>query len=567
MLISTGIQAWESGEQPDPDQRSRITYVRGDVVIQPSVSGNTLEAVINMPFMKGDRLATGSDGVLEFRLGDGVTGWSWYETKIELTESMMLTTDERRTHIKLWYGAVAVRSYPLSHLVHRASVNMGVSQLDLDADSLVRITIESDQTAVYVTAVKGGATIDPEGARHRVAQGETWRSPYGSNDWNSFRPLGEDAFDTWYLEREQLVTDAYEYADQIPAGAVPAEYADQVAGLHGYGRWIYVDQGWYWMPYVASGWVPYHTGFWDYVSPWGWIWIPFEPWGWTAYHYGYWRFFAGRGWMWFPSWYWRGHYAHWRYNPGRSVHWIAAHPDDDMDSHGILRPGAVPLNSRLAIGIPVEAAQTIDQMVNRIPVQRNAVRSLPAGHSDWISTVPDTLKPSMSRRQNSDHTIDESATRIHRYGGNRPASREISPYGGRPYIQPRQHIEEQGGIPYRPRRPGLQTPRSPEGYNGQPQAIPGNSSPQPQRQEKRNVPQESKPRLKKPGHASPSGTTPGTGDGIQAGNVSAVFSKAPPVSGNIILNLLKTGLSMGVKGKTAGRLAPNSTVSKSLSSK
>ncbi|MGB3975366.1 MAG: DUF6600 domain-containing protein [bacterium] len=562
-LTMTGV--WAQGVETRPDQRSRISYVKGDVVMQPSTSGNTLEAVMNMPFMKGDRLATGSDGVFEFRLGDGVTGWGWYDTKIELMDSIMRASDQRSSVIKLWYGAVALRSFPMSYISHQISVELENGILYPDLDSLVRITLDSDLTAVYVTVVKGGALINLNDSHVRLEQGETWQGVMGTANWTRIRPLRDDLFDGWYLERDRLLQDSYEYTDQVPAEAAPAEYADQAAALHGYGKWIYIESGWYWMPYVASGWMPYHAGFWDFILPWGWIWIPYEPWGWTVYHYGYWRYFAGRGWMWYPSWYWRGHYAHWRYNPGHSVHWIAAHPDDDMDSAGMLREGAIPLNSRLAIGVPVEAAQTVDQLLNRVSVQRNANRLLSADDAKWRGSLPETLKPSMSRRQSPDATINEPMSRTPHPGW---ATGETPPATD---IQQRQHSEwREGGVSRPSDSRGLhQAPKQPYRQFDPPRAVPGNTIQQPQqRAPQQRTPhqptQQRGPQQQAPQHqqapkppennlrgkqpAIPSKPKPPINESGLSENVSVGVSRTSIVTGNILTNLLKTGASLGVKG-------------------
>lgn len=110
---AVSVVAQDDPVDPENGQRSRITYVNGDVVIQPSVSGNTLEAIMNMPLMAGDRLACGADGSVEFNLGDGVNGWLWYETKIELIDSGVSNQSGRHSDLKLWYGAVAIRSMPI----------------------------------------------------------------------------------------------------------------------------------------------------------------------------------------------------------------------------------------------------------------------------------------------------------------------------------------------------------------------------------------------------------------------------------------------------------------------
>ncbi len=581
MIIVTGVSAQDA--EIRPDQRSRVAYVYGDVVMQPSTSGNTLEAVMNMPFMKGDRLATGADGIFEFRLGDGVTGWGWYETKIELLESIMEATDQRLSIIKLWYGAVAIRSFPMSYISHQMTLELEGGTLNPDSDSLVRVTMESDFSAVYVTLVKGGALLNTNEGQIRLEQEETWQGTLGTGKWTRIRSLRNDKFDDWYWERDRLLLDSYEYTDQVPVDAAPSEYTDQAAALHGYGKWIYIEGGWYWMPYVASGWMPYHAGFWDFILPWGWIWIPYEPWGWTVYHYGYWRFFAGRGWMWYPSWYWRGHYAHWRYNPGRSVHWIAAHPDDEMNSQGILRKGATPLNSRLAIGVPVEAAQTVDHLLNRVSVQRNANRLLSAENAEWGSSLPETLKPSMSRRQTSDHAIGESMQHPNNHRGTHPAVRGRPSQADRSVdIQPHHNPQTRERGVSRPSGPaGIQAPKPPYRYPEQPRSAPNihqpdsrprapqtqappqrapkqwapkQQTPQQQAPQKQQAPkpQSDKSRGKQP--SAPTKPKPPSNDGGLTENVSAGIFKTPTITGNVLVNLLKTGLSIGVKGKGAGAL-------------
>ncbi len=418
----------------EPELRSRITYANGDVVVQPSVSGNTLEAVINMPLMTGDRLACGADGAMEFRLDEGVNGWMWYETKIEFIESQATGQVEPQNDVRLWYGAMAIRTIPVGQTDRSVTVDIGSSRIRAGSDSLLRVTVESDQTAVYLTVYKGTAMTESRRGNLTMAQGETWRTMPGSSEWTAVETPAEDEFDAWVMERDRLLSGAYENSGQFAEGVVPGEYVDEAATLHGYGRWVSLSGSWYWSPYVAAGWVPYHHGYWDFYPGCGWMWIPFEPWGWTVYHLGYWSFYNDWGWLWFPSWRWRGHYAHWRYD-GRSVHWVAAHPEDDMDGHGLLREGAVPRNSRLAIGIPVEAGQSVDQMLSRTPVVRNAITYSQAENTPWQSKLPDTLRPSNSRRPGLDRVIDETPARVQRYG--QPPVRDSRPSGSvQPYRRP-----------------------------------------------------------------------------------------------------------------------------------
>jgi hypothetical protein len=51
---------------------------------------------------------------------------------------------------------------------------------------------------------------------------------------------------------------------------------------------------------VVVGWVPYRFGHWVYIGPWGWTWVEDEPWGFAPFHYGRWAF-VNSGWFWVPG--------------------------------------------------------------------------------------------------------------------------------------------------------------------------------------------------------------------------------------------------------------------------
>lgn len=430
MADDTGVPA---------EGRSRITYVNGDVVLQPSSSGNTLEATINLPLMSGDRLATGEDGAVEFRLGDGIIGWGWHESKLEYSGISDQPEGYLQAALQLWYGAISFRTMTMGDLEQHLAVELGAGPVEVHTDTLVRFTFESDLTAIYVTVPEGSVTVQSEGRPLTIQPGRTYMTQPGSGEWVAVPAPQEDAFDAWYRERDRLLTGAYEYAESLPDDTIPPEYADEAASLHGYGRWVTISGQWYWSPYVAAGWVPYHHGYWDYFPGWGWTWIPSEPWGWTAFHFGFWSYYYDWGWLWIPTWRWRPHYACWRYD-GRSVHWVAAHPNDPMDRNGMLLEGHVPINSRLEIGIPVEAGQTVNELLNHQPVRRNAVYSVPENNGQWRSRLPETLKPDMRRNVGRDVSLSESPERLERYGQppvrnqqqyvspfRRPSSRTVRP--------------------------------------------------------------------------------------------------------------------------------------------
>ncbi|MCD4655064.1 hypothetical protein K8T06_14150, partial [bacterium] len=364
------------------------------------------------------------------------TGWLWYDSKIEFTELNIDDQGNRLSSLKLWYGAVAIRTQSVPGIAHKVVFDIDSISVSIGTDSLVRLTMESDLTAIYMSVREANGEAESEGNDISMQAGKTYLTHPGSGRWKEIRNPELDSFDSWFIERDKLLIGAYEHTDQLPEEMVPAEYSDEAAALHGYGRWISISGSWYWSPYVAAGWVPYHNGHWDYYPGWGWTWIPYEPWGWTAFHYGYWSYYFDWGWLWFPSWRWRPHYAHWRYD-GRTVHWIAVHPDDPTDRNGLLLEGATPRNSQLQIGIPVEAGQTVEEMLNRNPVRRNAIYSMAPNTGQWKGTISE-LSNLPARQVGTNHSVTESfhRTNIHNYSAPSVYPRQINRPLGVPYKSP-----------------------------------------------------------------------------------------------------------------------------------
>ncbi len=97
-------------------------------------------------------------------------------------------------------------------------------------------------------------------------------------------------------------------------------------GLSPYGEWIAVGGGVYgWRPVgVAVGWRPYTVGRWVWTDD-GWYWVSDEPWGWAAYHYGRWHHHDYYGWTWIPGYDWAPAWVEWRYG-GDYIGWAPLSP-------------------------------------------------------------------------------------------------------------------------------------------------------------------------------------------------------------------------------------------------
>ena len=85
-------------------------------------------------------------------------------------------------------------------------------------------------------------------------------------------------------------------------------------GIHG--EWIFVGGDAYaWRPYrVGADWRPYWDGRWVWTDD-GWYWVSDEPWAWAVYHYGRWFYDDYYGWIWIPGYEWAPAWVEWRYGP------------------------------------------------------------------------------------------------------------------------------------------------------------------------------------------------------------------------------------------------------------
>lgn len=84
--------------------------------------------------------------------------------------------------------------------------------------------------------------------------------------------------------------------------------------LEPYGNWEDVpDHGSVWVPHEPD-YVPYSNGYWAHTT-WGWTWISHDPFGWAVSHYGRWVWLNGR-WAWVPDVVWGPAWVEWRYGDG-----------------------------------------------------------------------------------------------------------------------------------------------------------------------------------------------------------------------------------------------------------
>jgi hypothetical protein len=309
LLIALSTVSMASGED-EMTSLSYISYLERYATVQPASQEESLEAVINMPLVAGDRVDTAREARMEVVLADGNTMWlDEYTTLSVDAVAFSRDADAERTVIFLAEGTIIVEitEFALSKKPIRidgrgATVYLderGLYRLQALANGGLRVEVMAGLAEAATSA--GGVLVRAESSAE-VGGGEVQRSE-PTVTWN-------DDFAAWVEMRRQ-----------IPGGEssqhVDLRYSRQAAQLDNYGSWVYVDSinSWAWQPAVGGSWEPYRAGRWYWTST-GYAWISYEPWGWLPYHYGSWNYSVGFGWTWSWGGVWGPAWVNWMWWPG-----------------------------------------------------------------------------------------------------------------------------------------------------------------------------------------------------------------------------------------------------------
>jgi hypothetical protein len=278
-------------DSADPPSRvARLSYVSGDLGLQPAGATDWSEASVNRPLTTGDRLSTGQDARAELELGGGTMRMAGG------TNVGLLDLDEQLAQIELTQGTLNLTVRELGP-GQSYEIDTPTVALVIDQPGTFRVDIDDDGSSTQVTAFEGGATVYGENdAQRTVNPGRSYRFVDSSLAAVAINDIGGgDAFDAWSSER-----------DRRYAASTTRQYvSDDVVGyqdLDQYGDWQDTsDYGAVWYPrHVGNDWAPYRDGHWAYIAPWGWTWVDDSPWGYAPYHYGRWAY-THRGWGWIPG--------------------------------------------------------------------------------------------------------------------------------------------------------------------------------------------------------------------------------------------------------------------------
>ena len=273
-----------------PGRVARLSYVGGDVSMQPAGFEEWAEARVNRPLVTGDSLYSDRASRVEMEVGAATVRLD------ERTSFRLLNLDDDNAQIELTAGTLnlTVRQVFEGQMYE---VDTPTLALVIQTPGQYRIDVAPDGDSTMVSVVDGtGAVYGRDNASFRVREGESYRF-YDSQlkDYEVLDLPRQDDFDRWCYER----TDRYE---RSPSRRYVSEEVIGYADLDAYGSWsTAATYGSIWYPSrVNAGWAPYRDGHWSWIDPWGWTWVDNAPWGFAPSHYGRWAYVGSR-WGWVPG--------------------------------------------------------------------------------------------------------------------------------------------------------------------------------------------------------------------------------------------------------------------------
>lgn len=290
-LVAASLLVAAGSVLADPPGRvARLAWLSGEASFAPAGESQWYSAGINRPLVTGDRLWTGRDGRAELQLGTGLLRLD-ADTGIEL-----LNLDDYLLQVELAEGVISLR---IDEWGRDETYEINTPNLAFvsGAPGSYRLDIAPDGRSTQVTVFEGSAEVyGADGRSLSLRAGSSTRfHDTLLRDVQRMALPRPDSFDRWVQVRDDryLRSASRQY---VAPGVIG--YAD----LDDWGTWrSHRDYGHVWFPRdVRAGWAPYRYGHWSWIEPWGWTWIDDAPWGFAPSHYGRWVY-VSNGWGWVPG--------------------------------------------------------------------------------------------------------------------------------------------------------------------------------------------------------------------------------------------------------------------------
>jgi uncharacterized protein DUF6600/FecR-like protein len=274
----------------DPPSRvARLSFISGSVSFRPGDVDDWTDATVNYPLRSGDHLWTDGDARTEISLGSNVIRLD------QFTAFGFLALDDRTAQIDLSEGTADVR---LRRLDDRDvfEIDTPNGAVSLERPGTYRVDVDSSGDTTVVTVRGGAVEVTASGASFSVEAGQVGILAGRDAPSYDIESAGQpDDWERWCASRDRRWDESRSTRFVSPD---MVGYED----LDDHGDWR--DGGSYgpvWVPRdVESGWAPYRYGHWAWVDPWGWTWVDDAAWGFAPFHYGRWVYYEDR-WAWVPG--------------------------------------------------------------------------------------------------------------------------------------------------------------------------------------------------------------------------------------------------------------------------
>ncbi len=277
------------GQQDPPSRVARLSYINGNVSMEPAGIDDWAPAAINRPFTTGDYLYADQKSVAELHMDIAAIRVG------ELTSFGFLNLNDQVAQLKLTEGDMYFRIHDFGEN-QTFEVDTPNAAITFLRDGVYRIHVDPNANTTYVVTRSGQAEITGGNQAFTLNPGDA-ASLSGTDQlaYNVEAAPAPDVFDNWCDQR-----DAYEARNASSRYIPPTVIGSEDLGDNGV--WSETpDYGAVWYPRsVDAGWAPYHNGHWAWIEPWGWTWVDDAPWGFAPFHYGRWVYWHER-WGWAPG--------------------------------------------------------------------------------------------------------------------------------------------------------------------------------------------------------------------------------------------------------------------------
>lgn len=307
--------SFDDEDEPEVKARvARISFLSGEAKIKRNGVDEWERAVLNLPLVEGDEIATDLGTRLEIQFDK-----SSHARLDENAYLRIVSLKDEAIALSLSLGTMAVRVTAFDKDRSSFEIDAPKTTIALQRSGAYRIDAGRDgDSEISVAAREGGeARVYSDNVGFTLKNGRSARiyidganvGEWSSGDASRF----DDDFERWTGERERGV------AQSLSTAHYDKYYDNDIYGaddLNNDGEWLNIGgYGQVWRPYNSStsryaDWSPYRYGQWRWMPPYGWIWVNDEPWGWATYHHGRWFHHHGR-WHWSPYSYYRPRRSWW----------------------------------------------------------------------------------------------------------------------------------------------------------------------------------------------------------------------------------------------------------------